>query len=293
MQHIETDSRRREIAGHGSVEFPLVVNHDHLFDFFERRVCCHWHDEIEISVVTGGRARYLLGEREYVLGPGSGLVINSRVPHSTEPAGNDEPVLLTTVFAPELLYGRPESAVYKRLIFPYMHSPELAVIELDSTGIDTMRRVDAEFSGQAFGFEMRIQALLCGLFAALLSERGDVLESSRPVDEASLERLGVLLDTLHDEFAEPLSLSRLAAKINVSREWCCRFFKKMTGKTISQYLTDYRVTRAVFMLQDGRMSITEIADATGFSSPGRFAAAFKAHMGCTPREYRERVFKRE
>ena len=58
------------------------------------------------------------------------------------------------------------------------------------------------------------------------------------------------------------------------------------GTTFGELLDDARRTRAVRYLDDGSMSIQEIASVLGFSTGSAFHRAFKRWMGLTPREYR-------
>ena len=64
-----------------------------------------------------------------------------------------------------------------------------------------------------------------------------------------------------------------------------RLFKKMTSRTITEYLKEYRVNQSLSLVQSGQYSITQIADMTGFSNASRFAHAFRAQFGCNPSEY--------
>ena len=65
----------------------------------------------------------------------------------------------------------------------------------------------------------------------------------------------------------------------MSRENCCRFFRQMTGRTISGYLNDYRISRGTHLLNTTDLTVSDIASMTGFSSASRFAAAFRTKTG--------------
>lgn len=288
---IQTDEDLREVTAHGCAQFPLEINHDYLHSFYQRYICCHWHEELEIAVVIKGQIRYRLKERIFDLAPGEGLVINSRIPHSAVASTRQEPVLLTTILHPSLLYGTPASDIYQKLVCPYLNADALSGIRLSPSRSELMKQIDALFAEKPFGFELRIKGLLCGLFADLLSPCQDLLEQSRPASSESLTRLALLLEAIHGSYTEPLSLSALANQICLSREGCCRFFKRMTGKTISEYLQDYRISQSVPLLAGDRYSIEQIAQLVGFGNAGRFSAAFARHMGCTPRQYRQRLLQ--
>lgn len=286
---IMTDPSRKELASHGSLQFPLEINHDHLHDFYEHYIQCHWHEELEIPVVVKGSVCCQLKDQTFELNPGEGIVINTRIPHSMTPLGKEEPVLITTIFHPSLLYGTPESAIYQQLLYPYLNTAKLSGILLSARETELLLQADALYEEAPFGFELQIKSLLCSLFFRLLSGLEGLLSADKPSNDAALSRLAILLNTIHEHYDEPLSLSDLAAQISLSREGCCRFFKSMTGKTIFQYLEDYRVSRGILLLQEDRFSITQIAYLVGFGNPGRFSAAFDRRMHCTPRQYRRQL----
>lgn len=287
MTRIQTDKDQREITSHGSAQLPLQINHDHMYSFYNRYIHCHWHEELEIPVLLKGHVRYQLKDKAFELLPGEGLVINSCVPHSAVSLSEDEPLLLTTIVHPALLYGTPASSIYQKLLYPYLNTPSLSGISLPAGGADIMREIDALSQEASFGHELRIKSLLCSLFFDLLSPYEDLLTESRPLNSEALTRLQILLDAIHEDYAEPLSLSALASRISVSREGCCRFFKKMTGKTISEYLKDYRISQSILLLQDDRYSIEQVARLVGFGNSGHFSTDFARRMNCTPCQYRQ------
>ena len=142
-----------------------------------------------------------------------------------------------------------------------------------------------------YGWELQGKALLCGLFFELLTRcregfSGEGGEKVRSKEE--LARLDALLRRLQARYAEPLSLADLSREIGMSRENCCRFFKRMTGQTLSQYLETYRVSRAIALMQQGE-SVTSAAMRCGFANMGRFAEAFRRRMHCAPREYLRKI----
>ena len=116
------------------------------------------------------------------------------------------------------------------------------------------------------------------------------LMKKKPVSSENLRRLQLLLDHLHTHYSSPLSLTELSARIPMSRENCCRFFRQMTGRTISGYLNDYRISRGTHLLNTTDLTVSDIASMTGFSSASRFAAAFRTKTGLSPSEYRRNHF---
>ncbi len=83
-----------------------------------------------------------------------------------------------------------------------------------------------------------------------------------------------------------LSVNGIAENFGKSVSHLCVIFKKNTGITLNQYLTDMRMEKAQILLDNPRYSIKEVAEQTGFADSSYFARAFKKHTGKTPSEYR-------
>lgn len=62
----------------------------------------------------------------------------------------------------------------------------------------------------------------------------------------------------------------------------------MYGKTIFQYMQEYRVSEAARLLVEGEESIMEIAARVGYENSSKFAKAFQKFTGLTPSMYRQK-----
>ncbi|MDL2223324.1 helix-turn-helix domain-containing protein, partial [Bacteroidales bacterium OttesenSCG-928-M11] len=81
------------------------------------------------------------------------------------------------------------------------------------------------------------------------------------------------------------SVEQLATEIGMSRVHLYRKVKEITGKSISDYIREIRLAKAVKLLKQSQLSISEIAEATGFSSLYHFSGCFKEHFGVSPKKY--------
>ncbi len=84
-----------------------------------------------------------------------------------------------------------------------------------------------------------------------------------------------------------IKLTDLARVLFVSPSHLSRKFKKMAGEPISLFIQRLRVSRAVELMADPALSITDIAGRVGFNDPGYFATCFKAQTGRTPTQFRQ------
>ncbi len=101
----------------------------------------------------------------------------------------------------------------------------------------------------------------------------------------SQERVQRVVAILKENLAEPPSLEELGRRIGCSHYYLSRLFTQEMGKTISAHLRDLRLEQAAERLREGKMNVTEVAVAVGYSSLSHFSAAFRETFGCCPGLY--------
>ena len=107
-------------------------------------------------------------------------------------------------------------------------------------------------------------------------------------DPALLRRLLRAKDRVDAASHEEWPVARLAKVSGVSAAHFARSFKQAFGLPPHRYLLTRRVERAIAMLRDTDLSVTEIAFHTGWSSLGTFGRTFRDITGDSPGEIRER-----
>lgn len=85
-----------------------------------------------------------------------------------------------------------------------------------------------------------------------------------------------------------LTTEELCARYHCSRSHFSHTFKKETGKSFREYLTDLRLTQAKHLLRYSTIHVSEIAFSVGFSDPNYFSNVFRQIEGISPIEYRKR-----
>lgn len=87
---------------------------------------------------------------------------------------------------------------------------------------------------------------------------------------------------------DALSISDISVFLHMSASHVCTMFKKETGDTINNYLTEYRLKKARQYLSETLFSISEISAKVGYKDNSYFGRIFRRHVGMTPNEYRNR-----
>ena len=96
------------------------------------------------------------------------------------------------------------------------------------------------------------------------------------------------LDWLEANFTNPdLRIDDMVAQTNLSRTAYYSQMKELTGQTPKEFISDFRMKKAIMFLENTNVSIIDVATKTGFSDPVYFARTFKQKTGVTPSKYRE------
>ena len=93
-----------------------------------------------------------------------------------------------------------------------------------------------------------------------------------------------------DRYMTSLGAEDVAARLGISGGHLARIFRAETGLTFNEYLTRYRMKRAVELLRDPSVRIGEVADLVGYRDQRHFSALFHRLVGVTPTQFREGRF---
>lgn len=90
-----------------------------------------------------------------------------------------------------------------------------------------------------------------------------------------------------------LNLRTLSQSLNISGSYLSTVFKKETGQTLTDYIANRRVERAMELLRTTKLQVQTIAQHCGIVDVHYFSRIFKRITGQTPREYREHLLGRQ
>ena len=111
---------------------------------------------------------------------------------------------------------------------------------------------------------------------------------SRTTEESN-RRLLRARDAMDRDYAKPLDVPTLAKVAHTSEAHFIRTFRDTFGETPHRYLQRRRIERAMFLLRETDLSVTEICLDVGFNSLGTFSRTFQEIVGDPPTTYRWRA----
>lgn len=112
---------------------------------------------------------------------------------------------------------------------------------------------------------------------------------SKPRSKADGARLNAILDHIFQNYERRITLSEIASVAHMAPTAFCRYFKRHTDRTFSEFLTEVRISHACRALTDDRLTISEAAFASGFNNLSHFNQQFKRLKGVTPSLFVDKV----
>lgn len=95
-----------------------------------------------------------------------------------------------------------------------------------------------------------------------------------------------IAEYLNEHIEQDISLDQCARYFNYNPNYLSRMFKKLFGKTYTEYMIDKKLERCKELLSETDLSINEISARLGYNSPQNFIRVFKKYTLMTPGQYR-------
>ncbi|WP_430610142.1 AraC family transcriptional regulator [Enterococcus sp. DIV0876] len=118
--------------------------------------------------------------------------------------------------------------------------------------------------------------------------RGSLKRSAAQYKE-TLQRLNQVFEYIESHYQDVLTMEETARYVGFSPHYFTRFFKTNTGKTFMQFLTEYRINQAKFILANQKIPMAEVAEKAGFASVKTFHHVFKETVGQSPLQYQKQL----
>ncbi len=247
----------------------------------------HYHPEIELVFVEQGNGKRHIGNHISYYTDGDLVMIGSNLPHygftDRLTVRNRENIIQ---FHPDIIQQAFDKVPELRKISQ--------LVNLSQHGLsfygETKKKVGELTNKMAIQshFEQFI-SLLSILNILASSDEYHQLNASKMTVQASLQdhvRIKVVFSHVIDNFQANIPLEKVASLINMTVPSFCRYFKKQTGKTFTQFVNEYRITHACKLLSETSRPISDICFECGFNNFAHFNKQFKKITAQNPSNYR-------
>ena len=252
----------------------------------------HYHPEIELVFVNGGTGKRQIGSHVSYYQEGDLILIGSNLPHCGFMDKNTGNKRQTVIHMKEDFLGNdffdiPEMAKIQKLL-------DIAKNGIAFSG-KTKTKIGEKMEVMEYQSDFqRLLSILNILNELGYSEDYKVLNAEGFTMQSELkdnDRINVVFNHVKANFKDPISLEEIADTVSMTVPSFCRYFKKITNKTFTQFVNEYRLVHASKLLAEQPLSITEVCFESGFNNFSHFNKSFKAFTGQNPSEYRNQLKK--
>ena len=252
----------------------------------------HWHPALEIIQPVQNNYTVICGDTSREIGPGQILLIPPGQRHELiAPPSGKRYIYLLNVAA----FSKLQS--FARVM--YILSQPLVLSQEDEgetydTVCDLLWQIRDEYFNEREFSDLTIPSLLLRILVCIGKNyrppAHDIPKSSHARSRDYMELFSETLNYIDEHFSESLTLEEMASRTGFSKFHFSRLFKKYTHYNFIDYLHFRRIKEAEQLLLRPDTSITDIAITSGFSSISTFNRIFRQEKGCSPSEYRDRIF---
>lgn len=248
----------------------------------------HYHPEIELVYVNGGSGKRQVGSHISYYTSGSLILIGSNLPHcgfTDEKTGNSKETVIH--IKPDFLgpdfFGISEMKNINHLF-------NRAKAGLVFIG-ETKKRIGTKI--ELMENQMPFERLLTLL--SVLSELEEAAEFkvlnaegfSMDLQMQDNDKINTIFNFVKNNFQEQITLEEVANLVSMTVPSLCRYFKKITKKTFTKFVNEYRLVHASKLLAEKPISITEVCFESGFNNFSYFNKTFREFTGKSPSQYRK------
>lgn len=244
------------------------------------------HPDLEFAMVHRGRVMIRIQDQELVLEPGHILVINPNELHGYCSLTLDV-IELTVRFPLEMIQLPENQFFYQEFVKPMregqMRLPRMLTPE--HPAYEAVYEALCRFHPQKEGQPGYRQTQLAAVFQACcaLSAFFSPAQPRKKIDG--------LVETctryLCDNYEKKLTLHQIAEAMGVHPNYLCNRFRELTGQTVFEYLTGFRLEKAWRLLSHSNLPLGEICSRCGFNNMTYFNRKFKERYDMTPKQYQK------
>lgn len=275
----------KEDKKQGTFDFPVAFYHVDA-NHPRYQMPYHWHLEYEIIRILDGHFQLTADGLQVDAQKGDLLIIPGGALHG---GVAEDCVYECVVFNMNLLLSN--NKICNKFIQQLLRHELRLNLKLPDNHADLNKAADDLFRymhDKNLGYELLAQGSLFALLGFIfLAGAYQVCKPPNSVSAHQINRLKDVLNYIEEHYSESVSLEEMARTAGLSSRYFCRFFRKITQCTPTEYLNYYRIESACEQLADAGASITEVALNCGFNDISYFIKAFHRAKGVTPKQYKE------
>lgn len=284
---IELKDDRSEKLPYDTPDYPIYIRRGLLSHYPNYAAPIHWHDDVELIAVLDGKMDYNVNGETVKLQKGEGIFVNARQMHVGFSDSKTECKFICVILHPMLLCSAP--AYERDFVRPVVCNSCIPFVFLEPN-VDWQRKIleQIHFMDRCKSQKaapLKVQSSFSVIWSLLYENLPLEDHAAVPVSN-DLTAARSMIGFIQKNYARRITLKEIAASGAVGQSKCCKLFAKYFGQTPNTYLNQYRLNKSLELLENGDLSITEIALSVGFSGASYYAEIFHKCFGKSPTEFR-------
>jgi AraC-type DNA-binding domain-containing proteins len=255
----------------------------------------HRHNYIEIVYMCSGRTTHIINSTSrVVLQEGDLLFFNQHTFHEILPAAVGD-IAVNFIVLPEFFdvafqMIEKDSVIGKFLVSTLrQEGNEGQYLYFNAASVIPVQNLVENMVWSIMNRQNRnnqINQYTMGLLFMQLLNRADLIDSGS-IDRYENRLVFTALKYIEDHYRDG-TLTDLAAQVNQSVYQLSRLIQAATGDNFKELLRQKRLNKAVQLLHDTNLSVSDIINAVGYDNTSYFYRVFRQAYGVSPKEYRHR-----
>lgn len=251
----------------------------------------HWHKEMELNFVLNGSATFFLNSKPVVVTAGQILIVNCNEVHSAD-YHDDDLQSLTFVFDLSMFLSLYRDEADTKYIKPlidnrYKIDNTIPAQLVQTTGLDRLlTNIAYLYTNKSLTYELKIKCKFLELLSLLYDYQIINRNEAESNADKHIDNIKTILTYIDNNYYKKLTLSDLSNMINYNKDYFTRIFKKYTGVSCFDYITNVRINEAKNLLQTTNLSISTISEKVGYDSQSYFILRFKQLNNISPLTFR-------
>lgn len=253
----------------------------------------HYHPEFELTLIVRGTGKRYVGTHMQDYFPGDFVLLGANLPHCWKTADTpvEDSLSIVLHFTRDCLgadfFSRPEMKGIHVLL-----SASQQGLQFGAGCEEAKEKMLALWrEGHSFRRLMLVLDILHLLASSAVYTTLNTEQAAPTLSSNDNQRIHGVFAYIVDNFREEVSLQRAAAVANMTPPAFCKYFKRITRKTFTEAVNDYRVDFAVRQLLQSEKSVSQIGFDSGFNDISHFHRVFRQKYGVSPLQYRNGFMK--
>ena len=275
-----------EIVNYDDPNFPTYIYDGWIAPKVTWEGVPHFHEDIEIMTIKEGQLMYTVNGKQLLLREGDTIVINSNQIHYNSCVNGVVAKYVICVIHPSILVN--SVAVEMQAVRPIIDNPDLPYLRFryineHTESIRNLILALPDVRHDPFAITKQFYQIW-----DIIRKQAETLgKTEEVVSDPRMMSFKTMMHFIANNYQKQITLSDIAASGNISKSLCNTLFHQYVGESPINYLMHLRARKVAELLRAGKMSMSDIAQLTGFGGVSYMSETFRKFFEKSPREYRK------